>query len=425
MFPKPDLTQPLRISPNGRYFVDAAGQPFFWMADTAWPLFVHYPLEIARLYLEDRARRGFTVIQAVLAWGAPNPEISLEGNLPEANPSGHLPWSGSPSQPNPAFFADVEKIVDFGAQLGLVFALVPTWGFNVNNAHLFDESSAYDYARWVGARFKDKGNIVYMNGGDREPLGYEPIWRALGQGYKDGAQGRHLVTYHPCGWRSSSYYWHNEPWLDFNMIETWTEWPGVYASIAADRALDPAKPVVLGEGAYEDGPEYPRGPITPLIARRQAWWAFLAGGFYTFGQNQMWRMEPGWTESFASPGARQMTIFRQLTESRSWWQAVPDQTLFASAPASEQTFNAALRGLDRSWAMLYIASASHVRINLDRIATRHVRLTWVNPASGERQDGGVFATGNQTEANFPLWTAMWFATPAFWEDAVLLLDGVD
>ena len=33
----------------------------------------------------------------------------------------------------------------------------------------------------------------------------------------------------------------------------------------------PAKPVVLGEAAYEDGPEYPLGPIDPLVVRRQAW----------------------------------------------------------------------------------------------------------------------------------------------------------
>ncbi len=30
---------PIRVSADGRYFVDKDGQPFFWLGDTAWPLF--------------------------------------------------------------------------------------------------------------------------------------------------------------------------------------------------------------------------------------------------------------------------------------------------------------------------------------------------------------------------------------------------
>ena len=96
------------------------------------------------------------------------------------------------------------------------------------------------------------------------------------------------------------------------MIETWTDWPSVYPSVLADTFLTPVKPVVLGEGAYENGPEYPLGPITPLLVRRQAWWAFMAGGFITYGQDQMWRMSPGWTSTFDTPGADHMTLFKQI-----------------------------------------------------------------------------------------------------------------
>ena len=30
---------PLRVSEDGRRFVDRDGRPFFWLGDTAWPLF--------------------------------------------------------------------------------------------------------------------------------------------------------------------------------------------------------------------------------------------------------------------------------------------------------------------------------------------------------------------------------------------------
>ncbi len=211
------------------------------------------------------------------------------------------------------------------------------------------------------------------------------------------------------------------------MIETWTAWPQIYAAVRADRDLLPPRPVVLGEPAYEDGPEYPLGPITPLVVRRQAWWTTMAGGFYTYGQNQMWRMEPGWTAAFDSPGAGHMTQFRAIASRRPWWKMIPDQGLFAEGSASSgRTLNAAMRTPDRTCAMLYLSSQCHVLLYIDRIATRRVQATWVNPQNGETVDGGTYETGNRVPGQvFPRWTVQWFSVPDFWEDAVLLLDGVD
>jgi hypothetical protein len=45
--------------------VTADGRPFFWLGDTAWELFHRLNREEATRYLEDRASKGFTVIQAV------------------------------------------------------------------------------------------------------------------------------------------------------------------------------------------------------------------------------------------------------------------------------------------------------------------------------------------------------------------------
>jgi hypothetical protein len=183
---------------------------------------------------------------------------------------------------------------------------------------------------------------------------------------------------------------------------------------------------VLGEGAYENGPEYPQGPITPLIVRRQAWWAFMAGGFITYGQDRMWRMGPGWAETFDTPGAGHMTQFKAIATSRPWWKSVPDQGFFASGVSSERTLNAAVRSVDSDWAMIYLSSPCHVLIHLDKILTQNVRATWVNPQTAEQKDAGVFATGNLIEGRvFPKGQSQWFATPGFWEDAILLLDGTD
>jgi len=93
--------------------------------------------------------------------------------------------------------------------------------------------------------------------------------------------------------------------------------------------------------------------------------------------------------------------------------------------SSERTLNAAVRGADSTWAMIYLASQCHVLIHLDRILTRQVKATLVNPATGEEREAGTYLTGNATGSVFPKGTTQWFSTPGHWEDAVLLLDGVE
>ena len=60
---------PIKVSPDGRYFTNDRGLPFFWLGNTAWPLFAEYTPENARRYLLSRAELGYTVIQGVLGWG--------------------------------------------------------------------------------------------------------------------------------------------------------------------------------------------------------------------------------------------------------------------------------------------------------------------------------------------------------------------
>ena len=60
---------PIQVSPNGRYFTESRGEAFFWLGDTAWPLFAEYTPEQARRYLQNRAELGYTLIQGILAWG--------------------------------------------------------------------------------------------------------------------------------------------------------------------------------------------------------------------------------------------------------------------------------------------------------------------------------------------------------------------
>jgi hypothetical protein len=416
-----DVAGPLKVSADGRHFVDRSGRPFFWLGDTAWPLLAEYSEAQAEAYLADRSARGFTVVQCVLAWGHGS---GMEERSPIANASGDRPWvDGDPARPNPAYFDHVEHLLEIANRHGLVLAMLPTWGYYVKEARILTAANARVYGRWLGERYRGAPNVVWVNGGDRTPTGFEDVFRELAHGLRGGDGGAHLITYHPCGWRSSGQYFHGEDWLDFDMIETWTEWTKIYAAVVADELRTPRKPVVLGEGAYENGPEYPQGPITPLVVRRQAWWTVTAGGFHTYGQNQMWRMEPGWEHTFDTPGATQVCLMKRILTSLPWWELLPDQGVFATGVGSERVLNTAMRSTDGRLVLVYLSSPTTVFLHLDKVEARKAHATWISPVSGERKDAGVFETGNDTGDTFPLARTQFFRTPDRWEDAVLLLEG--
>ncbi|MDO8543534.1 MAG: DUF4038 domain-containing protein, partial [Opitutaceae bacterium] len=87
---------------------------------------------------------------------------------------------------------------------------------------------------------------------------------------------------------SSSESWHDAPWLDFNMLQTWDKHTEIPNRVDADYRRVPAKPCGVGEAAYEDGPQYPTGPVDALMIRKQAYWSYFAGGYHTYGNTNVW-----------------------------------------------------------------------------------------------------------------------------------------
>jgi len=82
---------------------------------------------------------------------------------------------------------------------------------------------------------------------------------------------------------NSSQWFHNDVWLDFNMIETHVSRDNVVASIQQDLEKTPLKPTVLGEGHYES---YSNNgdSVEAIHIRRQAWQSFFAGAAgHTYG----------------------------------------------------------------------------------------------------------------------------------------------
>jgi hypothetical protein len=279
-------------------------------------------------------------------------------------------------------------------------------------------ANAEAYGRWLGQRYKHTPNIVWIEGGDRDTVwtagadGKFPkavnVWRAIGRGLQEGDGGAHPITFHPGGKLRNN---QQEKWLAADMIQTWAWYKDIPREIAIDYGLKPTKPVILAEGAYENGPEYPTGPITPLIVRKQAYWTYLSGGFFTYGHTDMWRKNPTWKASLYSEGAQDMRILRQVFDALLWWDLVPDPSLFAAGEGSGTTFNTAAVSSKGTWAMVYLSSPTTVKLRLDQLKGHRLNVTWISPATGQRIRRGVDAASGMKS----------FTTPAGWSDGILLL----
>ena len=115
----PELT----LSEDHHYLITHNNEPFFWLGGTAWELIHRLNREEVQLYLQDRADKGFTVIQTVIL-------AELDGlNTPNAN--GHKPLiDNDPAKINEAYFEHVDFILNEAEKLGLYVGLLPTWGVN-------------------------------------------------------------------------------------------------------------------------------------------------------------------------------------------------------------------------------------------------------------------------------------------------------
>lgn len=394
------LRAPIGISSTGRYFIDRTNKPFFWLGDTQWQLFRDFTLEEAELILKNRAEKGFSVIQIM---------VTGTGDGTTPNKDGDTPWlNNNPATPNEAYFSRIDQIIHLAGQYGLILAL-----YLCHNAqrNYVNAGNARAYTRWVANRYRTEPHLIWVFVTEVPIHHYLPLIRELAAGIHEGAGDTHLISYHPDPVTPalSSGEIHDENWLDFNMIQTWNYYEGIYGWVMRDYHRMPVKPVVMAEGAYEAGPEYGY-PVTPYLVRRQAYWSYLAGGFHSYGHNHNWRVPPDWKPALDSPGAQQMKVLKDIFSSHSWWELIPDQRIFTHQSVEGTTLNTAARSESGEWIMAYLSSPTEVSIDLSKItAGSQVRAVWIDPKTGYISPIGHYPTTSTPS----------FTIPSGWEDALL------
>lgn len=397
--PSQELTHgKVGVSANKHFLQFEDGTPFFWLGDTAWELFHRLNKEETELYLENRRGKGFTVIQAVVL-------AELDG-LNTANRYGEKPLiDNDPLTPNEKYFEHVDWVIKKAAEKGIFIGLLPTWGDKIDKQWgvgpvIFNKENAYKYGQWIANRYKNYPNIIWINGGDRSGGGANTeIWNAIGTGIKL-VDKNHLMTFHPTGGQSSSEWFQNSEWLDFNMSQTGhcsRSYDPFKTLVSAIYTKTPTKPCFDGEPRYEDHPvcwnPTVLGWFDNVDVRQAAYWNLFSGGFgHTYGCNSIWQFKTAnvealgyarhnWTEVLDLPGAWDMLNMRRLMQSRPMLDRMPFQELIANDYVPESEFIVATKG--ENYAFVYVPGYRTAKINLDKLDWEKSVVWKYNPRTGE------------------------------------------
>jgi len=394
----------LCVADDRRGLAHEDGTPFFWLGDTAWELFHRLtPAETSR-YLENRAGKGFSVIQAVL--------LAEWGGVSEPTPQGHLPLvdqdPGRPDVRDPGnnYWTHVDWVLDRAHELGLAMALLPMWGDYVTAAYksswpqIFTPANGAAYGAWLADRYRDRTNVIWVMGGDCLGPDVAHVYVPMAEAIKARAPDQ-LMTFHPRGHRSSSEWFHATDWLDFNMAQSGhCEMEAsfeAYRYLEHDRALAPVKPALDGEPCYEAIPrnldnEARAGYWSADDVRRKAYWTLFAGACgFTYGHNWIWQMRKAgdpirfadkgtWEDGLDAPGSFQLAHVKRLFCARPVPGRVPAQELVVSVVEGKREHVRALRGAGH--AFIYTPTGAGFRVDLGALGWSNVRTWWYDPRTG-------------------------------------------
>jgi len=409
----------LKVSSSHRGFETTDGRPFFWLGDTGWLLFVKLTREEALHYLDMRKKQGYNIIQVMLLHDLKH-AVNRYGDsaLINANVSrpATTPGSGFDDKNAYDFWDHADFIIDEAAKRGLYMALVPVWGSNVKEGWVTPEEARI-YAEFLAARYRDKTNIVWLNGGDIKGTDGLAVWNMIGTTL-DQKDPDHLITFHPRGRFTSSRWFHHASWLDFHMFQSGHKSYAQDTSkgethygednwryILEDLAKRPLKPTLDGEPSYEGIPYGLHDTILPYWTakdvRRYAYWSVLAGGAgFTYGHNSVMQFyqprdtNPSfgakryWNEALYDSGAAEMQYLRLLMESVAVANWKESQSMVLN---NGERYDRVAAASGSNYGLFYTYTGKNINIQLGKLKARQLSVSWFDPKTGRYIDAGTIS----------------------------------
>lgn len=416
----------LRVSDNKRYFVTAGGEPFFWLGDTGWLLFTKLDRKETIQYLDNRKERGFNVIQVMVIHDQKH-AVNRYGDSALVNSDVSRPKTTPGKDIADAtqydFWDHVDFVITEAEKRGIYIALVPVWGSNVK-AGLVSVKQAKEYAGFLANRYRNQSNIIWLNGGDLMGTERTDVWEAIGSTIRS-TDKNHLQSFHPRGRYSSSAWFHNSSWLDFNMFQSGhkdyaqdTSAPYIgednWKYAEHDYALKPVKPMMDGEPSYEKIPHGLHDSLAPVWhaadIRRYGYWSVLSGGAgFVYGHNAVMQFHNGigvgdyfcrqkWDNAIKDSGAAQMQYLKKLMLSKPPDGRIPDPEMILNQ-GNKYNHLAAIKGKD--YAFVYTYTGRNIQIQLGRIAGDTITASWYEPSTGKYTEAGTFVNKGTKEFDPP------------------------
>ncbi len=436
---KPDtLKMGLQVSENGRYLTED-GKPFFWLGDTGWLLFNKTTREEAEMYLEDRRQKGFNVVQAMVLHSVPSINVYGDSSLVNGDISKPALTEGNSFEDNKQYdyWDHIDYIVDLAHDKGIYMALVPVWGTNVKEGKVSPDQAKI-YTEFLTARYKDRRNIIWLNGGDIKGSDKMEVWEMIGNTLM-ATDSTHLITFHPRGRTASSEWFQNAKWMDFNMVqsghrrydqdtsakEKWHYGEDNWKYMEKDYNLKPVMPTIDSEPSYEGIPQGLHDPKeirwNDADVRRYGYWSVFAGAFgYTYGNNSVMQMyrptekdaafgaTKFWQEALNDPGAGQMIHLKNLMLSRikgkgadakGYFDRIPDQSVIAGDVGEK--YNRLLATRTGDYIFVYTYNGRNITLNMGVLDGDQVKASWFSPRDGKTTEIGLIDNKGTHEFGAP------------------------
>jgi hypothetical protein len=398
--PPGQYVYPLKVGSTGRLLVDQNDKPFFLAGDAAWSLIAQLSDADVDTYFANRKQLGFT-------WILVNLIEHLYANNAPADLNGDAPFTGKVfTTPNEAYFAHADHVIQAAAAQGMVVLLDPTYlGAGCNNEGWcvdMQAASNADMTTWgqyVGNRYKNFDNIVWLIGGDTDPTPVKGKLQAVVAGIRS-VDTRHLFTAHNNNPSMAIDPWPGESWLTINNYYTYGTMS--YQDALRTYHVSPAMPFFFLEAYYENS-----GGVTQQQLRAQSYWAVLSGGIgHIFGNCPIWHFSSaagtaycpaaGWKAQLNSQGGKNISHWQALFTGRHWYNLVPDESHVAVTgglgSSGTEGYVLAAYASDGSSIIAYLPSSRQVTVSGSRISGSTMTAWWYNPSSGVATSIGTFST---------------------------------
>ena len=381
---------PLKVSTNHRYLIDQKSAPFLIVGDSPQALIGNLSVNQAKKFIANRARYGVNTLWINLlcdSYTACNADgTTFDGIAP-------FTVAGDLSTPNPAYFARADAMINLAASYGMTVLLDPieTGGWlGVLQANGMSKAAAY--GRYLGQRYKNFKNIIWMSGNDfqswRNPSD-NALVAAVAKGIKQ-EDTNHLHTAELDYYVSATL---DDPaFKNIAELDAVYTYRPTYAKILSEYRRAQPRPIFMVEANYEFEQNGGTDGGSLLNLRHQEYWTMLSGATgQLYGSAYSWRLQSGWQTNLNTPGMLQLSFMRRLFASRKWYMLVPDHAhkavtagfgVFSDSDSiTTDTYATAARTPDGSLLIVYMPTIRTITVDMTRMAGSS-RAYWYDPTDG-------------------------------------------